>query len=239
MNAHLDALWQRSKANARPSDLEWYVNQRVGDKTLGSFMTKLSAAVNLSQKYTNHSLRVTGITLLLRSSISSKQIMAVSGHKSVSSLAIYQRVSEKEKVAMGDCIGSSLLGQPTSAQVPAVMQAPVHHQLGVPAQQASVAPVQQHQIIMPVQQHQLGLPAQASMAPAPVQRHQLSLPAQAQSTLQMSQTQGDGGASFQMQLGQCMPYFNNCCNITVNVCVSWRQPHVESESIFNVVKFVK
>jgi hypothetical protein len=34
------------------------------------------------------------------------QIMAVTGHKSASSVAVYQRVSSKEKQVMGDIITS-------------------------------------------------------------------------------------------------------------------------------------
>jgi hypothetical protein len=36
------------------------------------------------------------------------QIMAVTGHKSASSVAVYQRVSSKEKQVMGDNITSSV-----------------------------------------------------------------------------------------------------------------------------------
>jgi hypothetical protein len=36
------------------------------------------------------------------------QIMAVTGHKSASSVAVYQRVSSKEKQGMGDIITSSV-----------------------------------------------------------------------------------------------------------------------------------
>jgi hypothetical protein len=36
------------------------------------------------------------------------QIMAVTGHKSASSVAVYQRVSSKEKQVMGDIITSSV-----------------------------------------------------------------------------------------------------------------------------------
>jgi ribosomal protein L14 len=42
------------------------------------------------------------------------QIMAVTGHKSVSSVAVYQRVSSKEKQVMGDIITSSVRGEQPS-----------------------------------------------------------------------------------------------------------------------------
>jgi hypothetical protein len=42
------------------------------------------------------------------------QIMAVTGHKSASSVAVYQRVSTKEKQVMGDIITSSVRGEQPS-----------------------------------------------------------------------------------------------------------------------------
>ena len=42
------------------------------------------------------------------------QIMAVTGLKSASSVAVYQRVSSKEKQAMGDIITSSVRGEQPS-----------------------------------------------------------------------------------------------------------------------------
>jgi integrase len=57
--------------------------------------------MNKKDIYTNHSIRATGATILGRN-CSMAQIMAVNGHKSASSVAVYQRVSSKEKQAMGD-----------------------------------------------------------------------------------------------------------------------------------------
>ena len=42
------------------------------------------------------------------------QIMAATGHKSASSVAVYQRVSSKEKQAMGDIITGSVRGEQPS-----------------------------------------------------------------------------------------------------------------------------
>jgi exoribonuclease R len=44
------------------------------------------------------------------------QIMAVTGHKSASSVAVYQRVSSKEKQVMGDIITSSARGEQPSQE---------------------------------------------------------------------------------------------------------------------------
>ena len=73
-------------------------------------MFTLSKKTGLSQIYTNHSIRATGATILGRN-CSMAQIMAVTGHKSASSVAVYQRVSSKEKQVMGDIITSSVRGE--------------------------------------------------------------------------------------------------------------------------------
>ena len=67
-------------------------------------MTKLSEALEgakLFQIYTNHSIRATGATILTKSMSSPSQIMAVTGHKSVQSLTVYQRTDIEEKIAIG------------------------------------------------------------------------------------------------------------------------------------------
>ena len=66
----------------------WFCNKQVGENTLAQFMPKLSLSTGLSKKYGNHSLRVAGATILSRNSHGLKQIMSLTRHKSVSSLAI-------------------------------------------------------------------------------------------------------------------------------------------------------
>ena len=71
-------------------------------------MTKLSEGAKLSQIYTNHSIRATGATILTKSMFNPSQIMAVTGHKSVQSLTVYQRTDTEDKIAMGHAMGKSL-----------------------------------------------------------------------------------------------------------------------------------
>ena len=66
------------------------------------FMGRISKAFQLTEHYTNHCIRVTGATNLTRSGkFTAKQIMSVAGHKSLQSLATYQRVHSDEKLMMG------------------------------------------------------------------------------------------------------------------------------------------
>ena len=71
-------------------------------------MPSLSRNCELSTVYTNHSIRVTGATVLSQENFAPNQIMSVTGHKSVSFLAIYQRVSNKEKLEMGQTLTRAL-----------------------------------------------------------------------------------------------------------------------------------
>ena len=75
-------------------------------------------AITVHQPYTNHSIRVTGATILTWDSYAASQIKEVTGHKSVSSLAIYQRVSDKEKFQMGQSLSNKTLGVQHSVPTP-------------------------------------------------------------------------------------------------------------------------
>ena len=81
----------------------------MGQKTLAVFMSELSKSCQLSQIYTNHSIRATGATVLSKGMYCPAQIMAVTGHKSVQSLSVYQRVDDEEKLQMGKTLSESLV----------------------------------------------------------------------------------------------------------------------------------
>lgn len=68
-------------------------------------MKTLSTALNLSQIYTNHDIRVTATTTLCRAGFNFKQVMAVTGHRSTSSVANYHKVNSDEKRLMGHTLG--------------------------------------------------------------------------------------------------------------------------------------
>ena len=115
-------LWQKPLQNPKTPDV-WYGLQYYGKNTLGKFMGEVSTNCNLSRHYTNHSIRVTGITVLTRMKFSPSEIMSVSGHKSVQSLTNYQRTKPKQKIQMGDVLHQSMrkseeniqIGKPTPA----------------------------------------------------------------------------------------------------------------------------
>ena len=110
LNEKCPFLWQTpNDAAFEKGENIWYKNKRIGENTLGQFMTELSKNVVMQKKYTNHCLRVTGTTNLTRCNFTSKQIMSVTGHKSLQSLSMYQRVKADEKMMMGMSLAYSLI----------------------------------------------------------------------------------------------------------------------------------
>ena len=107
LNPNNDNLWQ-TPIN-KPKTSVWYADSPVGDHTLVEFMKNLSGKAKLSRVYTNHDIRVTGLSVLGRTNFSDKQIMSLSGHKSGDSLKIYQKVSGNEKFMMGYTLGYALM----------------------------------------------------------------------------------------------------------------------------------
>ena len=109
LHPRCDYLWQQPKELENMTDVDvWYKPAKIGENPLASFMSRISHHAKLSKVYTNHSIRVTGTTLLGRANFSDKQIMAVTGHRSVNSLAIYKKVSDQEKINMGSVMKSFL-----------------------------------------------------------------------------------------------------------------------------------
>lgn len=98
---HPENNWLWQTPIGKPKTNVWYASTRVGDHPLSDFMKNLSKSAQLSQKYTNHDIRVTGCSILHRAKFSDKQIMSITGHKSIESLKIYKRVSGQEKIRMG------------------------------------------------------------------------------------------------------------------------------------------
>lgn len=109
LNPKIDNLWQQP-GKGYPNAETWFRAIPLGHNPLDTFMGKLSDRCELSDHYNNHCIRVTGVSNLMRSGrYTPKQVMAVSGHKSIHSLAIYQRVRDDEKMMMGMSLTYSLL----------------------------------------------------------------------------------------------------------------------------------
>ena len=110
LNPENPYLWQKAleSGNLKSDKNVWYSKHHIGRNTLGKFMGEVSLKCGLSKIYHNHSIRATGITVLTRMNYSNSQIMAISGHKSVQSLSIYQKTAQKEKLEMGNVLFQSV-----------------------------------------------------------------------------------------------------------------------------------
>ena len=112
LSAKSDKLWQTAKFNEfSPITTEWYYG-KMGHNKLDCFVSDLCTLVGIDKHYTNHSLRVTAITLLTRNNFNNKQIMSITSHKSSKSLEIYQRVNAEEKLIMGKTLATEMSKTP-------------------------------------------------------------------------------------------------------------------------------
>ena len=112
-------LWQTplDKINLQTMTV-WYGRQHMGKNTLANFMQDVSKECKLSKKYTNHSIRVTGVTVLTRQNFAAPEIMSITGHKSVQSLTRYQRTQDLQKITMGNVMHQALTRQEENIIVP-------------------------------------------------------------------------------------------------------------------------
>ena len=119
LNPENNYLWQTPLENVNlETETVWYSKQHIGKNTLGMFMTDTSKECNLSCKYTNHSIRVTGVTVLTRQNFAASKIMSITGHKSVQSLTRYQRAQDLQKITMGSVMHQSLTREEDKVVVP-------------------------------------------------------------------------------------------------------------------------
>ena len=93
MNPKNNRLWQKPLDSFSVESEVWYCNVPIGAKKLSVFMSELSEKCNLSQIYTNHSIRATGATLL------SKHKYGF-GDAQIMSLTTYQRIYTEDKIKM-------------------------------------------------------------------------------------------------------------------------------------------
>ena len=109
LNPENSYLWQVPLKNVNMEhDPVWYTRGHIGKNPLAKFMTNVSKYCELSKVYTNHCIRVTGASILTRMQFSASEIMSVTGHKSVQSLAIYQKTDHKKKEEMGNVLGQAM-----------------------------------------------------------------------------------------------------------------------------------
>ena len=102
-------LWQRPRVKFNNLDITWYCNVPLGEKYLGKMLPTLSTKYELSQRYTNHSLRVTSLQVLDDANVDSRHIIRVSGHKNPESVSNYaRRLSASRKRNISPLLANSV-----------------------------------------------------------------------------------------------------------------------------------
>ena len=118
LNPDNEYMWQYALENIDPQKpYVWFSKKHFGKNPLSTFMSDLSRDCGLSQIYTNYCIRVTGITVLTDAKYSNSDIMSVSGHKSVQSLAVYQKTDNKKKIKMGKTLSKSMMKENIPKQI--------------------------------------------------------------------------------------------------------------------------
>ena len=110
LHPDLEALWQRPREGPlRADESIWYFRAPVGEKKMGNMMKDMSNQYQLSKIYTNHCLRSTAIEILNAAGFNDREIMKISGHKSVTSLQSYpNRISDQCKESISNSIGEAI-----------------------------------------------------------------------------------------------------------------------------------
>lgn len=114
VNPKCTALFQYPKTAWKDNDLVWYENRPLGVNKLSKMMSQISQEAQLSQLYTNHSVRATAITMWSTAGLPDRQIMAISGHRSESSLKSYHSRPSSGQLKQCSDVLSLALGDSTS-----------------------------------------------------------------------------------------------------------------------------
>ena len=111
INKDVPFMWQRPKRNVKYTDPIWYDKVRVRHDPLKRFMKFLCKDANLScLDYTNHSIRSTCLSKLDESGFEARHIIAVSGHKSESTIKKYaKKCPDTKKREMSSALGKAIL----------------------------------------------------------------------------------------------------------------------------------
>ena len=117
-----ERLWCYTRNAFRDEDDFWYTTKPVGVNKMDTFLQDLSQKCGLSRIYTNHSLslRATAATLLHQQDFPAQSVQSITGHKSLSSLSIYQRTSTKQKIQMATSLHQHIAGEKPRGDTPAV-----------------------------------------------------------------------------------------------------------------------
>ena len=103
-------MWQYTLDRINPQDPDvWYSKKHFGKNPLSTFMPDLSKKAELSQIYTNHSIRSTGITVLTNDNFSRMPTSWLCQGIKVCKVLQFTRKLIKKKMEMGKALCGSML----------------------------------------------------------------------------------------------------------------------------------
>ena len=93
------ALFQTPNHHFKKAESRWFRNEPLGKNTIAKLTENISSKAELSERYTNHSIRASTITALYQRGVDAKQICAITKHKVERSLSHYisQTTSEQKR----------------------------------------------------------------------------------------------------------------------------------------------
>ena len=115
----LHSIFPVSRPSVTKEEAVWYHNRSLGLNKLGDMMKIISVGAELSQIYTNHSVRASAITLLSDANVLDRHIMFVSGNSSEQSIEHYSsRPSVTQLESVSDTISNAVeSNQPQSTEI--------------------------------------------------------------------------------------------------------------------------
>ena len=75
----------------------WFTSVPIGKNLLSKMVAEMCSKAGITGRKTNHSLRVSGATTLFDAGVPERIIQQRTGHKSIESLCIYERVTEDQE----------------------------------------------------------------------------------------------------------------------------------------------
>ena len=110
LNPEIDSLWQTPRNRVYSEGTIWFYHQSAGEGTINNFMMRQSTTHNLSQIYSNDSIRATGVQLLKRAQFGSTPIMPLAALESMAAQAADENISvtNLEKLQRGLALNAAL-----------------------------------------------------------------------------------------------------------------------------------
>lgn len=127
LNPCCTAFFQQPRQSVTNDDAVWYSSRPLGVNRLGEMMKTISAGAKLSQIYTNHSVRTTGITMLPNRNVTDCHIMFVSGPSSQQGKVQYspQPSGLQLEIVSGSISNALQNHRGKSTQIPTFMTTPL------------------------------------------------------------------------------------------------------------------